>query len=145
MSVEGLGLDARPERGRYLVAMITVLAIAQGVLGALRAFEFVRFGTDVAGRGVLLLPIIGSLMIARGILVAVIATLYGAFAWGALRRKAWAWPVGMLVAVVNGLLVVPVLIIEGGATATLLWAVVPVVILVYLLTPAGRQAFLTAR
>ena len=103
------------------------------------------FGSDVAGRGVLLLPVIGSLMIARGILVAGIATLYAAFAWGAFRRKAWAWPIGMLVALVNGLLVVPVLIMEGGLSVTLLWAVVPVVILVYLLTPAGRRAFSTAR
>lgn len=128
------------ERNGWLLSIVALLAIAQGVLGALRALELVSLGTDVAGRGVLLLPLVGSLIIARGVVVAALAAVYAVFAWGAFYRKAWAWPIGMLVTLVNGALVAAVLIGEDGAPGTLLWAVVPVMIFVYLLTPTGRRS-----
>jgi hypothetical protein len=80
-------------------------------------------------------------MIARGIVVAAIAALYAVFAWGAFRRKAWAWPIGMLVALVNAALVVISVLAGSGGLGTLLWAVVPVIMIIYLLAPAGRGAF----
>ena len=129
------------ERGFGFLRIIALLAMAQGLLGLLRALELVSIGTDVAGRGAVLLPLIGTLMIVRGVLVAALAGLYAVFAWGALRRKAWARPIGILVALVNAVLVVAVLIGGGGSPGTWLWAVVPVTILVYLLAPAGRHAF----
>ena len=95
----------------------------------------------MAGRGIVLLPILSTLIIARGVLVAVIAALYAVFAWAAFRRAAWARPIGILVAVVNVSLVAVVLIGGDSPAGTLLWAVVPAIILVYLLTPAGRRAF----
>lgn len=136
-------MPASERGGSRLLPVVAVLAVAQGVLGALRALELVSLGTDVTGRGVLLLPLIGSLIIVRGVVVAAIAALYAVFAWGAFYRKAWAWPIGMLAALINGLLVVAILIGGDGARGTLLWAVVPVIILIYLLMPAGRRAFLT--
>jgi hypothetical protein len=129
------------ERGGWLLPIVALLAVAQGLFGVLRALELVSIGTDVAARGAVLLPLIGSLFIARGVLVAAIAVLYIVFAVGAFQHKAWAWPMGLLAAVVNESLVVAVLIGGGVVPGTLLWAVVPVIILVYLLMPAGRRAF----
>jgi hypothetical protein len=93
----------------------------------------------------MLLPLVGSLIVARGIFVAAIAVLYAVFAWAAFRRKAWAWPVGMLVAVVNALLAVISALTGSGGLGTLLWAVVPVILIVYLLTPTGRGALSNVR
>jgi hypothetical protein len=129
-----------PERGGWLVPIVALLALTQGLLGALRALDLVSIGRDVAADGVLLLPLIGSLFIARGILVAALAALYAVFAVGAFLRKAWARPLGILAALVNALLVLVVLIVGGGALGTWLWAVVPVILLGYLIMPAGRRA-----
>jgi hypothetical protein len=129
------------ERGGWLLPIVALLAVAQGVLGALRALELVSIGTDVAARGAVLLPLIGSLFIARGILVAAIAALYIVFRSGRVSTQGVGLPMGMLAAVVNGSLVVAVLIGGGVVPGTLLWAVVPMIILVYLLVPAGRRAF----
>jgi hypothetical protein len=65
-----------------LSPIVALLAVAQGLLGALRALDLVRIGTDVAERGVVL---IGSLFIARGIFVAALAALYAVFAVGAFQ------------------------------------------------------------
>ncbi len=122
------------------LTVIAVLALAQGVLGILRAFQLFSIGIDLAGRGVLFLPLMGVVTFARGGLVVVIALLYILFAWGALTRRHWAWWVGLVASLVNGLVVLS--IVSGGESVVRasFWVVVPVILVCYLLAPVGRQA-----
>ena len=120
--------------------VIAVLALAQGVLGILRAVRWIEIGSDLMHRGVVLLPIIGAMAFGRGAMVAIIAALYGLIAWGLLARRGWARPLGLTVAAVN--LVIVALALLGGESPgrALLWAIVPVILAGYLLGPAGRRA-----
>jgi hypothetical protein len=121
--------------------VIAVLALGQAVLGVLRAREWFQFATDTSGRGILVLPLVSLIAMGRGWFVAIIALLYVVFALGALARKGWAWGLGLVVSLVNGFTIV--LLMIGGEEPlvyTLAWAVVPVVLMGYLLAPAGRRA-----
>lgn len=122
------------------LTVVALLAVAQGVAGILRAAQWIKIGSDLAGRGALLLPIMGDLAIIRGGIVGVIALLYGLFAWGALAHQGWARPMGLTAAIVNALVVLSLLL--GGAPAgqALLWGIVPAILIVYLLSPDGRRA-----
>jgi hypothetical protein len=122
------------------LTIVAALALLQGVLGLLRSFDIVRFGVKLTGQGVLLLPMLGILTAARGGLVAIIALLYLVFAVGALRQDAWSWWVGLAAALLNGLLVVNTMVQGASIPLSLLWAVVPVVLVSYLFAPAGRRA-----
>jgi hypothetical protein len=122
------------------LTIIAALALLQGVLGLLRSFDIVRIGVKLTGQGALLLPMLGILMAARGGLVAIIALLYLVFAVGALRQDAWSWWVGLAAALLNGLLVVNTMVQGASIALSLLWAVVPVVLVSYLFAPAGRRA-----
>ena len=129
------------ERARPVgLVVIAILALAQGVLGILRAVRWIEIGSDLMQRGVVLLPIIGAMAFGRGAMVATIAALYAVFAWGLLARRGWARPLGLTVALVN--LVIVGLALLGGESPGLglLWAIVPVIMVVYLLAPAGRRA-----
>jgi hypothetical protein len=70
------------------IIAVAALALAQAVLGVLRALEWFRPGSDLMGRGILLLPATGVLAYARGTLVAVIALLYLVFAVGIFKGYA---------------------------------------------------------
>jgi len=94
------------------LTVIAGLALAQGVLGILRAFKLFQIGIDLAGRGVFFIPLMGAITFARGGLVVVIALLYILFAWGALTRRHWAWWVGLVASLVNGLVVLST--VSGG-------------------------------
>ena len=122
------------------LTVVAILALAQGVLGALRAAKLIEVGSDLLGRGLVLVPIIGTVAIARGILVAGIGFLYVLFAWGAFTRRGWARGVGFAAAVLNGLVVLSFVVQEGFGVSALLWIIVPVVLVCYLLAPAGRRA-----
>jgi hypothetical protein len=122
------------------LTIIAALALLQGVLGLLRSFDIVRIGVKLTGQGALLLPMLGILMAARGGLVAIIALLYLVFAVGALRQDAWSWWVGLAAALLNGLLVVNTMVQGASIALSLLWAVVPVILVSYLFAPAGRRA-----
>jgi hypothetical protein len=122
------------------LTIVAVLAVLQGALALLRSVELVRVGINVAEHGLILLPLVGMVTIARGGLVAVIALLYVLFAAGALRRDDWALWVGLAAALLNGLLVVNAMVQGASVVQSLPWAVVPLVLLVYLFAPAGRQA-----
>ena len=122
------------------LTIVAALALLQGVLGLLRSFDIVRFGVNLAGQGVLLPPLLGILTAARGGLVAIIALLYLLFAVGALRQDAWSWWVGLAAALLNGLLVVNAMAQGASIALSLLWAVVPLVLVSYLFAPAGRRA-----
>jgi hypothetical protein len=122
------------------LTIVAALALLQGVLGLLRSFDIVRFGVKLTGQGVLLLPMLGILTAARGGLVAIIALLYLVFAVGALRQNAWSWWVGLAAALLNGLLVVNAMVQGASIVLSLLWVVVPLVLVSYLFAPAGRRA-----
>ncbi len=119
--------------------VIALLALAQGSLGVLRALDWVRIGTDLLGQGIIFLPLLGVVAFGRGFLVATIATLFVLFAIGTLLGKAWAWWFGLLAVLFNGALVFSAMIEGNAGVQALLWMVVPAILAVYLLTPAGRQ------
>ena len=123
--------------GRVVVAF---LALAQGLLGVLRALQWIQIGSDFMKRGVVLLPIIGAMAFGRAAMVALMIMLYVLFAGGLLARRGWARPLGLTVALVN--LVIVGLALLGGESPglALLWAIVPLIIVGYLLAPAGRHA-----
>ena len=123
------------------LTIIGTLALVQSALGLLRAFHWFDVGSDLLGQGVAILPIIGMIAYARGLLVAFIALLYVVFAVGAFTRKTWAPSLGVAVAVVNLLLVLSVLIQGESLARGLFWLIVPLVIVWYMLSAAGRQAF----
>ena len=134
-------MNAQGQRRRSLgVVVVAVLAVAQGVLGILRAAQWIQIGSDLADRGLLLLPIIGALAFIRGVMVAILAALYGLFAWGVLARRGWAWSLGLTVALVNLALGALALVAGESPGRALLWTIVPVILAGYLLAPAGRRA-----
>ena len=113
----------------------------QGVCGILRAFEWFRIGIALSMQGILLLPILGTAAFTRGKLVLVLALCYILFALGALLHQRWAWGLGLGVSLVTGLAVLS-LMFEGDADLwSLLWLIVPVLLVWYLLSPVGRQEF----
>ncbi len=121
------------------VTVIAVLAIAQAVFGVLRALGWFQIGSDFLGRGLLVLPLMGLAAYARGFLVAGIALLYVAFAFGAYARKGWAWSLGVTVAIINLLLVLSVILQGESLVRGVAWLIVPLVIVWYLFSAAGRE------
>jgi hypothetical protein len=120
--------------------IIAVLALVQGGFGVLRALHWFDMGSDLFGQGLLLLPLVGVVAFLRGAFIAIIALLYVVFAWGMVLRRAWASGVGIVAAAVNLLLVFSVLVQGEPIGRTLLWAVIPLIILLYLLSASAGQA-----
>ena len=127
---------ANPALGMRVIA---ALALLQGVLGVLRAFQWFRLGNDLLGQGLLLLPMVGIVAWLRGFLVVVIALLFGVFAYGAWFRRDWAPSLGLVVAAVNILLVLSALFQGAAMGQTFYWLIVPVIMIGYLLSPARRS------
>jgi hypothetical protein len=112
---------------------VAVLALAQGVVGVLRALQWFDVGSDLSHTGVILMPILGLAAFARGGFVGLIAVLYVLFAWGAFTGTPWTRAVGLAACAVNVLAVVGLLVGGDALGAALLWAVAPVIIGGYLL------------
>jgi hypothetical protein len=119
--------------------LIAILALAQGLLGILRALRWFEAGSDLFGQGLLLLPMIGMVAFLRGTFVAVLAFLYGVFAWGIYVGRDWARPLGIAVVIVNLLLVVSVLIQGEEPLRALFWLIMPLILLWYLLSHPTRS------
>ena len=120
--------------------IVMLLALAQGIAGLLRAFNWVEVGIDLFGEGLLLLPFIGVVAVMRGLLIAVVALLYGLFAGGALLRRSWARWIGLAAAIVNLLLVLSLLTQEAPVAQAIAWSAIPVMLIAYLFSPTGRDA-----
>jgi hypothetical protein len=120
--------------------ILMLLALAQGIAGLLRAFNWVEVGIDLFGEGLLLLPFIGVVAVMRGLLIAVVALLYGLFAGGALLRRSWARWIGLAAAIVNLLLVLSLLTQEAPVAQAIAWSAIPVMLIFYLFSPTGRDA-----
>ena len=121
--------------------VIAVLATMQGIVGLLRAFEWVRVGIEMGRQGILFVPILGVVAVTWGKLVLVLALGYILFALGALCYQRWAWGLGVGVSLVTGLVVVSLMLKGVADRWSLLWLIVPVVLVWYLLSPVGRQEF----
>jgi hypothetical protein len=117
---------------------IAVLALVQGGLGVLRAFEWFNIGADQFGKGLLILPLVGAVAFARGGLVIVMAILYLLFAVGMLLQKSWVRWLGLTVAVLNVLLVINVVVQGESVSRAGFWLIGPIIIVAYLLSPSGR-------
>lgn len=133
------------EKTSTSVTLIAVLALLQAFFGVVRALGWFEVGSDLLGQGLLILPVVGVVAYARGFLVAGIALLYVLFAFGIFIRKGWAWSLGVTVAIVNLLLVVSALLQGIPFAQAVLWLIVPAVIVWYLFSAAGQQAFETAK
>jgi hypothetical protein len=126
------------KRTVYLI-LVAVLAIMQGIFGILRAFAWIRVGIDLSMQSILFLPILGAVAFTWGKLMLVIALCYILFALGALLNQRWAWGLGLGVSLVTGLVVLSLMLKGAADSWSLLWLIVPVVLVWYLLSPVGRQ------
>jgi len=119
---------------------MALLALAQGLAGLLRGFNWMQIGIDLFERTLLLLPLIGAVAVMRGLFISVVALLYLLFGAGALLGTRWARWVGLVAALINLLLVLNSLL--GGAllAETIPWSVIPVMLLFFLVSPMGRKA-----
>lgn len=120
--------------------IVLSLALAQGIAGLLRGFNWVQVGVDLFGQGLLLVPFIGMVAVLRGLLIAVVALVYMMFAGAALLRLGSARWIGLAAAFVNLLLVASVLIQGAPAAQAAAWSAVPVVLIFYLTSAAGCDA-----
>ena len=71
----------------------------------------------------------------------VIALCYILFVLGALLHQRWAWGLGLGVSLVTGLVFLNLMFKGVADRWSLLWLIVPVVLVWYLLSPVGRQEF----
>jgi len=74
--------------------IVGVLALVQGGLALLRAYNWVQIGSNLFGQGLLLLPVAGVMAVMRGLLVSIVALLYILFAVGALLENLGAGGLG---------------------------------------------------
>ena len=127
-------------RPRHLT-IIASLAFVQGfmiILVALIWFGIANvFSPDSGPRWSLLVMMAE----AKGGFLAVLALSYMVFAVGAWRMRNWAWWVGLLVSVLSILYVGRVLLGGGPIVIGLFVLIIPIIIIWYLLSPTGRQAF----
>jgi hypothetical protein len=123
------------------LTIVALLALAQAVLAVVRAGHWIYAAGSVGRRGAVLLPLLGAVALAVGVMIAILAVLYAVFAWGAMGSRRWARPIGLVAAVMNGLVVLILLSAGDMLLQAVLVAIVPVVVIVYLLAPAGRRAF----
>ena len=121
------------------LTVIAALALGQGLFGVLRTLHWVEVGGDFMERGLLILPLLGLLAIGRGMVVAVLAVLFGVFSYGLLQRRSWARGLGIFLSLVSLLLVVSAVMHGESLAWALVWAIIPVVILCYLMSPSGRH------
>jgi len=128
------------KRRSPMLIFIAILALIQGVLGVLRAFEWFNVGAELLGQGLLILPLVGVVAFARGGLVIVLAMLYALFAVGLLLQKSWGWWLGLIVSAINVLLVINVVIQGESVSRAVFWLIAPIIVAAYLVSPSGRAA-----
>jgi hypothetical protein len=120
--------------------IILFLAFVQGVLGLLRAYDWVQFGVDLFSQGALLLPFCGVVAMMSGLIISVVALLYMLSVFGALLAKAWAWWTALTAVVLNLLLLLPSLAQGAPVLELLAWSAIPVILLLYLFYPRTSNA-----
>jgi hypothetical protein len=123
------------------LTVIASLAIAEGILATLVGLLWLQLGSIFDQEGEVLSSIIVMVAQVRGWLALVLALMYFVFAAGAWQTRSWAWWVGLLVSVLTILQLVRALLMGAWPVFVLFALIVPVIILWYLLSPMGRQAF----
>ena len=124
----------------FTLKIMAVLAVAQGIAGILRAFNWMQIGVNLFGQGILLLPLVGAVAVLRGLFISAVALFYLLFAVGALLGKWWSRWLGLTAAIINLLLVASVLVQGANLGEALAWSVIPAVLVIYLFSKAGRKA-----
>jgi hypothetical protein len=124
--------------------IILVLAVLQGVLGLLRAYNWVQLGVDLFGQGLLLLPVVGTMAIMRGLFISAVALLYLLSVVGALLGKSWAWWTSLTAAVLNLMIVLGAFVGGAPLAQAVAWSVIPLILLLYLFSGSRRDALDTA-
>ena len=129
------------------VTIISILAILSGAIGICWAIILSGFAAAGWMTGALFgadglqnwgnTALIGAI---SGVLGAVLSLVFGIGAW---RLKPWAWWVGVIAMVIN--LVNPIIsLINGDIVPGIFGMIIPGALLIYLLIPGTRQAFLGA-
>ena len=116
------------------------LALVQGAFGLLRAYDLVQIGADLFKQGLLIVPLVGAVTVLRGLFISVVAALYFLFFCGGLLGRRWARRVGLTAVVINLLLVLNGLVQGALVAQAIVWAVIPVILLLYLFSQSGRDA-----
>ncbi len=124
----------------FTLKIMAVLAVAQGIAGILRAFNWMQIGVNLFGQGILLLPLVGAVAVLRGLFISTVALFYLLFAVGALLGKRWSRWLGLTAAIINLLLVASVLVQGANLGEALAWSVIPAVLVIYLFSKAGGKA-----
>jgi len=122
-----------------LFKIVVLLALLQGVLGVLRAYGWMRIGTDLFTQGLLMLPAVGAVAFLRGLFISVIAGLYLLFVCGALLGARWSWPIALGAVVLNLSLVANAVLRDAPVNRAIMWAIIPAIILFYLVSSKGRN------
>ena len=120
--------------------IIVLLALVQGALGLLRAYDWMRIGSDLFAQGLLMLPAVGAVAFLHGMFISVVAGLYFLFVCGALLAARWARLVCFTAALINLIFVVNALLREVPLGQAIVWALIPAILLLYLVSPTGRAA-----
>jgi hypothetical protein len=120
--------------------IILGLALLQGILGLLRAYNWVQLGVDLFGQGLLLLPVVGTMAIMRGLIISAVALLYLLSVVGALLGKSWAWWTSFVAAVLNLMIVLRAFVGGAPLAQAAAWSVIPVILLFYLFSGSRRDA-----
>ena len=123
------------------VTLIASLAIAQGVVCILIAFIWIQIASFFAQESGIRSSFVAMVGMARGWVLIVLALMCFVFAAGAWQTKGWAWWVGLLVSLLTILTILNALVAGESVVMALFWLIVPITMLWYLLSPAGRQAF----
>jgi hypothetical protein len=124
--------------------IILFLALLQGILGLLRAYNWVQIGVDLFGRGILFLPVVGTLAVMRGLFISIVAMLYVLSVAGAVLAKPWAWWTCLVAVIINLLLVLSGLAQGAPVLEAIAWSVIPVTLLFYLFSGMNRDALKSA-
>lgn len=120
--------------------IIVFLALLQGVLALLRAYNWVQIGANLFGQGLLLLPLVGAVAVMRGFFISIVALLYVLFFIGALLGKSWAWWPGFTAAIINLLLALSALLQGASVMEAIAWSVIPVILLFCFFSQSGAGA-----
>ncbi len=127
-------------RPRHLTIIVS-LAFVQGFMVTLVALIWFGiasiFSPDRGGTS----PLIVMLAEAKGGFLIVLAIMYLVFAGGSWHVRDWAWWVGLLASALSILYVVRALLDGGSIVIGLFVLIIPLIIIWYLLSPMGRQAF----
>jgi len=118
---------------------VAVLAIIQGLFGILRGFYYMHLGEELVRQGPIGRPLMGAVAYGRGVMIVLVVLLSFIFAAGVLLRKSSVWWCGFGAAVLNILLVLGILIDGERIAESLLWLVIPVLVIWFLFSRFGWQ------